>query len=37
MDVALLTLYSIKEVMKEMMKCAEKVKKAMAIVINGTV
>ena len=37
MDVALLIVYSIKEVMKEMMKYAGKVRNAMTIVIKGTV
>lgn len=37
MDVALLIVCSIKEVMKELMKYAGKVKSAMTMVIKGTV
>lgn len=37
MDIALLIVYSIKEVMKEMVKYVGKVKNAMTIVIKGTV
>lgn len=37
MDVALLIVFSIKKMMKELMKYAGKVKHAMAVVIKGTV
>lgn len=37
MDVALLIVFSIKKMVKELMKYAGKVKHAMAIVIKGTV
>lgn len=37
MDIALLIVYSIQEVMKEMVKYVGNVKNAMTIVIKGTV